>query len=117
MLSGSADGLNIGKLLFDSICFALPQLTLVDGFLDFMKVFKQTGLAIFLKILTRDPVAALFAYLNRLSMSAPMPGAENISGLLVDQSLFTAAGSCHTWGGLPQNNPDIAAANDLIGIL
>ena len=68
MLSGSADGLNIGKLFFNAIRFALPQLTLVDGVLKFMKVFKQTGLAIFLEILTRDPVAALFAHLNRLPM-------------------------------------------------
>jgi len=92
-------------------------LTLVDGFLKFMKVFKQTGLAIFLKILTRYPVAALFAYLDRLPMPAPMPGAKNISGLLVDQSLFTTIGSNCRCDGLPENSKNGTAADDLTGTL
>jgi len=46
---------------------------LVDGFLKVVKVFKQSGLAIFLKILTRCPVTAFLAQLNRFSMPAPMP--------------------------------------------
>jgi len=80
----------VGKLLFDTTCFALPQLALVDGFLEIMEVLEQSGLAIFLKILTREPVAAFPAYLNRFSVKAPMPGAKNISCVIVDQSLFPA---------------------------
>jgi len=57
-----------------------------------MKVFKKTGLAIFLKIFARGPVMAFFTHLNRFSVTAPMPCTENVSGLLVDQSHLGAGG-------------------------